>query len=401
MFRTNAPDSTPDNRYQDGNPATGQEGTVVTAAALNAIQEEIANAVESAGLTLDEEDDTQLAQAVSTVAGARAGSRNLLANGDFRLWQRDTAGSSGTSIAVQAVAGEKYGADRWLFASDGSTAGAGGITGQRQAFAVGQVDVPGEPEYFLRWIQTTGATNGRPKLAQRIEDVRTGAGRSITVSLWLKASADLSADLVVEQAFGSGGSPTVTASRTVIDVGTAWQRHVVTVTLASIDGKTLGPAHFLELRVEGPTGAPFTLDVADVQVENGGQVSAFDRRAFELELAYCQRYYEKSWDVETPVATATDLGLCVGGQNAFDDVDKWRALSTRFRVVKRAVPTVVFWGNAGTSNRVVVFDATPTTQTVIGVRNASASSTGYPETADVPIANTILGGVHWTADAEL
>lgn len=46
--------------FTDGNPATGVVGTRVKAAWLNAVQEEIANVVENAGLTLDADDDEQL-----------------------------------------------------------------------------------------------------------------------------------------------------------------------------------------------------------------------------------------------------------------------------------------------------------------------------------------------------
>lgn len=52
------------NGYQDYNPATGQIGTELSAAALNAMQEELAGVIEWQGLPLNPADNTQLRQAI-------------------------------------------------------------------------------------------------------------------------------------------------------------------------------------------------------------------------------------------------------------------------------------------------------------------------------------------------
>lgn len=53
-----------DSLFHDGNPATGVQGTVVDAAWLNVVQEELAGLVEWAGLTPSAVDNTQLLQAL-------------------------------------------------------------------------------------------------------------------------------------------------------------------------------------------------------------------------------------------------------------------------------------------------------------------------------------------------
>ncbi len=55
---------TPDEQFHAGDPSTGALGTIVTAAYMQSLQEEIAGAVETAGLTLDPDDNTQLAKAI-------------------------------------------------------------------------------------------------------------------------------------------------------------------------------------------------------------------------------------------------------------------------------------------------------------------------------------------------
>ncbi|QUM72172.1 gp53-like domain-containing protein [Sphingopyxis granuli] len=58
------------NQFSEGNPAIGQQATMVTAKWTNDVQEEICNVIEEAGIALDGEAQNQLYQAiVSLVAG--------------------------------------------------------------------------------------------------------------------------------------------------------------------------------------------------------------------------------------------------------------------------------------------------------------------------------------------
>lgn len=56
--------ATVDGKYTDGSVAGGIAATRLRAAAFNAIQEELANIVESAGMTLDPDDVTQVLAAL-------------------------------------------------------------------------------------------------------------------------------------------------------------------------------------------------------------------------------------------------------------------------------------------------------------------------------------------------
>lgn len=61
------------NRFTAGNPATGQPATMVTAEFMNSIQEEIAFAVEEAGIPLDKENENQLYAAILAIAAGAVG----------------------------------------------------------------------------------------------------------------------------------------------------------------------------------------------------------------------------------------------------------------------------------------------------------------------------------------
>ena len=99
-------------------------------------------------------------------------SRNKLINGNFDVWQR------GTSFSSTVSGTSAYTADRWKAGGGTST------TVSRQAFTLGQTDVPGEPTYYARWAITNNSQNY--EFQQRIEDVRTLAGKKATISFYAR-----------------------------------------------------------------------------------------------------------------------------------------------------------------------------------------------------------------------
>ena len=72
MKRTDA-DYHVGNLFQSGNPLTGQRGTRLDHTWLNAVQEELASVIETAGIALDASDNTQLLQAIGLIGGVKAG----------------------------------------------------------------------------------------------------------------------------------------------------------------------------------------------------------------------------------------------------------------------------------------------------------------------------------------
>lgn len=218
-----------------------------------------------------------------------AGFKNKIINGNFDFWQRGSSFSN--------PAGGTLCADRWLLYYDGAGATR---TLSRQAFTIGQTDVPNEPVYFFRWNQSVAGSGGTTNiLTQRIEGVRTLAGQTITVSFYAKASSSVTMpDIYYYQYFGTGGSPSspVTASiSTNISLTTSWQKFAFTYIVPSISGKTLGSNNddYTELCGFGlPRNATFTIDIAQVQIEAGSVATPFEMRPLQTELALCQRYFQ-------------------------------------------------------------------------------------------------------------
>ena len=233
-----------------------------------------------------------------------AAGKNKIINGDFNINQRAFSSSvDGHNL---------YFYDRWI-GGFVSPAGAS-VTFSAQTFTAGTAPVSGyESTNFFRMVTTGVVANGNTttqiRVSQKIEDVRTFAGQTMTVSFWAKsASGTPKVAVRIDQNFGSGGSSTVTAiAGSVTQITTSWVRYSFTVAVPSISGKTIGTSSFTEVRLFVAAGSAIpnvsgvglqdnTFDFWGVQAENGSVATAFQTATGTIqgELAACQRYYWRS-----------------------------------------------------------------------------------------------------------
>jgi hypothetical protein len=262
-----------------------------------------------ANLSVGNNGETLVADS-STSTGLRyqsnfAAGKNKIINGDFGVWQR---GTSFTPAGGGVIA---YTADRFRVLRDGTGAT---VTVSQQAFTLGTAPVSGyEGTYFLRFAQSVAGTGGTYNvISQPVEDVRTFAGQTITISFWAKgaAGATLGAPAIA-QTFGSGGSGTVyTTIGAPQTLTTSWQRFSFTGAIPSITGKTIGTGSFLDITIYLPNNSTFTWDFWGVQVEAGSVATAFQTATGTIqgELAACQRYYIRYGNLQ-PYST---YGIGVG-----------------------------------------------------------------------------------------
>jgi ribosomal protein L18 len=255
--------------------------------------------------------------------------RNAIINGAFDIWQRGTT--------FNAVTTGTFFADRWLAAS---VSGTQTINVTQQTFTPGSAPMAGnEGQYFMR-IARTVSSSGAFYLDHKIEDVRTLAGQTVTLSFWARVSSGtLTPNRVfLNQNFGSGGSAeTDNIGAFFPTITTTWQRFTQTIALPSIAGKTLGAGNYLRFLWELGSGlGNFTLDLWGVQLEAGSVATPFARAATTLqgELAACQRYYVRL--VQGGTDSAVGLGYA-------KDVNTIRA-NIPLPVTMRVKPTALEWG---------------------------------------------------------
>jgi hypothetical protein len=219
------------------------------------------------------------AVALAQLGNSSVNFRNKIINGNFDIWQR------GTSFTTAG-----YSADRWLTSADTNS----GWTVSRQAFSFGQTEVPGEPTYFMRFAISANNLAG-PVIQQRIEDVRTFAGKTVTASFYAKVSAGSTFTpgyFRMTQNFGSSGSADafVVANETVTPLTSSWVKYTYTFNVPSISGKTIGAGNYVTFMFRIPDSTTTTVDFAQVQVEEGNTATAFEQRPIGVELQLCQRY---------------------------------------------------------------------------------------------------------------
>ena len=143
-----------------------------------------------------------------------------------------------------------------------------------------------------------------------------------------------------------------------------------------------------------------TWQITGVQLEVGSQATPFEHRSFGEELQLCQRFFEKSYTTGTAPAANTSSGLITTDSMGGDTTTAYLTHQLRYRVAKRAAPTVTIYDQAETSGKV--------TSHATGVGTANNQSISTEHAGDKSISINRPSGdaangfrYHYTADAEL
>jgi hypothetical protein len=224
--------------------------------------------------------------------------KNAIINGDFAINQR----------GFSSVTTGQYTFDRWNFVPNDGT-----VTCSVQQFTPGTAPVTGyEAKQYARIVTASQTAAGAYSIfEQRIENVRTFANQTMTMSFWAKAASGTpKVALEITQNFGSGGSPSsvVRTYAGQVTISTSWARYSITVAIPTISGKTVGTTDntsSLVLSLWTSAGTDFnartgsigiqnnTIEFWGVQAEAGSVATPFDTATGTIqgELAACQRYY--------------------------------------------------------------------------------------------------------------
>ena len=300
----------------------------------------------------------------STSTGLRyqadfAAGKNKIINGDFNINQRGFTSSTS----------EVYNFDRFYTERAGGT-----TTVSAQTFTPGAAPVAGyEAKNFLRVVSSgQSAVSDYVIPQQRIEDVRTFAGQTVTISFWAKAASGTpSVAAEFRQAFDSvSGNVFTAAGKTAIT--TSWARYSLTVAVPSISGKTIGAASFLSLNFWTSAGSDYnarttslglqnvTIDFWGIQLEAGSVATAFQTATGTLqgELAACQRYYAKSYTQSTTPGTASTNAGAKGFQTPSAVTTGGVVGYIFLPITMRVAPTISTWGYAGGAGKLSNGDGT-------------------------------------------
>jgi hypothetical protein len=260
-----------------------------------------------------------------------AAGKNKIINGDLQIWQRGTTFS---------VAGTSFTADRFRVVAAGATV-------SRQTFTPGSAPVAGyEGQFYFNQLNT--ANNQNYDTSIRVENARTYAGQTVTLSFFARSTAGAQPlNVAIFQSFGTGGSPSADVTATYVSGSgspytptASWVRYTFTYSMPSVSGKTFGTNNDSYLNVRlfqyTTTATNTSIDIWGVQLEAGSVATAFQTATgtFQGELAACQRYYER-------VSGYSTLGA--GRYFAATQADVF----VPYKITKRTTPT---FGSAAAAN---------------------------------------------------
>lgn len=352
--------------------------------------------------------------ATGTITGDinRSKNDNAFINGNFDFWQ---VGTGPTALSATPI----YIADMFNAYYSGSVGADFAGSQNRGTHTVGQIDVPGEPQYYYNWNITNAGTieaNGLAIIVYSFEDVRTFAGQTATLSFYAKVGAGTpQIGLELVQNFGTGGLPA--AGVTGIDdvqktLSTTWTKYTRTFNIPAIDPATqtiganatsrlilviwiaAGSNHTARSGGSTITPSATTYNFSQFKLEKGSVATLYQPRMYGEELAMCQRYFEKSYNMEDNPSAATGVGSTYNMLGGL--LNGVHQHTFYFKVSKRTSPSVVIYDNVGNINKVTTYDAAgaPTHNVAGAIGVATESNATYYSSGNIAGL-----ACQWTADA--
>lgn len=307
--------------------------------------------------------------------------RNILINGAMAIDQRN-AGASQTITAGSALA---YTIDRWYAYCTGANA-----TGQRVAGTA-----PNQFNYrftgassitkigFAQRIEASNSQHLAGKTATLSVDLANSLLTTITWTAWYANTTDT---------FGTLASPTRTQIATgTFTVNSTLTRYATSIAIPA--GATTGIE--IELSVGSQTSGTWTIGRA--QLEDTPEQTTFEYRSIQQELNLCERYFKKTFALET--APANNAGLvnalavrCPSSTN--------NNFSIHWDLNMRANPTITTYNPSSGTSGFWFTDDTSTSisssiETNLGAKRANISHTGAVGVSQLDYY------IHATASAEL
>ena len=304
--------------------------------------------------------------------------RNYIVNGDMRISQRGDYTSNPVVIANGYYL-DRLRANVWSSATG---------TVQRVSSSIG---VSG---YALR-IQSSSANSGALGIILKQEVEPYFLGNTHTFSCDVRTNrSDVRLHLYDVAPYQLNIANSITNDET-------WQKLVATVKISSSATQVR-----FDVNMSGPGGENVSFssgdyfEVANIKLEAGVLATPLIPRLFGEELALCQRYYEKSYNLDTPPNTATPQGQM--GQVIQTNENTYIFETTRFAVEKRIVPTMVVYNANVAAGPGTVWNSLAGNLTECGYHTSYIGTTSATFLAHSP---TVTVGSrtqwHWTAEAEL
>jgi hypothetical protein len=315
-------------------------------------------------------------------AGNQAAGKNKCLNADFSIWQAGTSG-----------AGNAYYADQWYSALISGTG----------TFAQEATVVPVGAMYCQKFTASATAQVGWYQPIETLNALAL-AGKTVTVSAQVAAS--VSTPMTIDVQYSTSVDNGVTGAWTSITAISGGTATPTTTTFVTASGVYAIPATAKSLRLRAFTTSTILTAVVvyfgEYQIEVGSVATPFAINGANAadELVSCQRFYETSYNSGFTPGTATGVGAIWSSGVDATQTTSYIHADLRFKVVKRAVPTLTIYDAAGTIN-------TTTRETLGGGSTNGQNATIYSQGqgGGLVYSNGTAGDssikFHYVADARL
>jgi hypothetical protein len=332
---------------------------------------------------------------------------NVLINGCMRFWQR---GTSFTSATTPANNDDNYIADRWLLLSDGNDIV--DVTQETSTVPTGfysamKLDVETADKKFMI-VQPVETRNADPLVGGVCSlSFYARAGDSNATVDHLRAAVlswDSTADTItsdVVSAWGAEGTnPTWATNWTMentpsdLTLTTSYQRF----TIENVSVDTASTANIAVViwcdNSDGTVGD--LVYITGVKLEYGSKATPFIHNDFATELTRCQRYYEKSYNLDDDPGTATNDNAAIYTQPR---ATSYLNVAETFLTRKRTDPTIsIYSPDSGTVDR--IYNTDESADDTVSSTDSGESRINWIQLS----ASESDGDVHryhWVAAAEL
>jgi hypothetical protein len=353
------------------------------------------------------------------------GFRNLIINGDMNIAQRGTSatGLSNGSTGYHTV-------DRFQFVESGSPtsvwtmsqdtnvpSGQGFSNSLKMQCTTAQSSIgTGDSLYLFHKIE-----------GQNLQHLKfgTSSAESITLSFWVKSNKT---GTYIAELYQTDATRAVSYAYTISSADT-WEKKTITYvgdTSGQIDndnGTGLQIAFWLATGTDRSSGTLATswatvnnpdravgqvnlgdstsnyINITGVQLEVGSGASDFEFLPYDVQLARCQRYYEKSYNISQSAGTSTANGqeyFQVAGARSTN----YGLYTTHYKVPKRASCTVTLYSQSGTSGYLSNGDSGANLGTGGVLFNGSENMFVSKNTGSTIADGTVIA-YQWTAESEL
>lgn len=322
--------------------------------------------------------NTSLLGSYGDNSGAGLMFRNLLVNGSCSIDQRN----AGANQTITAAANIAYTVDRWYAYCTGAN-----VVGARVA-STGAYQFTGA-------ASVTGINFG-----QRIEAANSAhlAGQTATLSVDLSNSVLTTVTWTAYYANTNDtfGQAPASFTRTQIATGTFTVSSTVTRYSASFavpGAATTG----IDIMFSVGAQTSGTWRINNAMLEPGPTATPFERRPIGVELALCQRYYEKSFTTASfGIGSFGTVFLFIGGSPSAND----EFYSGTFKVAKRDKPVITIYGNAATGQVYNYSGGVNNPATATAATDALTFTIQTTGSTPRPAAGNKIG-FGWEANAEL